>query len=97
MLDQLSSSELVATVTNSKDSVPPLKSKQVFGIGSQISAPIVPEVEIPSQSPPLRAMSHALPSESPVIVPLIIVALPGFCFFYISKKVVHNSIIFKCI
>ena len=48
----------------------------MFGIGSQKSTSIVPDVEIPSQSPPFKTRSHWLPSETPeiTIVPSVVVA-----------------------
>ena len=58
---------MVATATSSKFSGPLLRSKQVSGIGSQKSTPIVPDVEIKSQLPPFKTRSHPSPSEMPEI------------------------------
>ena len=65
---QTSISELEATVTISNNSAPPLKSKQVLGIGSHSAAGTLPEAESAPQSPPTKAISQASPSDKPVIV-----------------------------
>ena len=48
----------------------------MFGTGSQKSTSVVPDVEIPSQSPPFKTRSHPLPSGTPeiTIVPSGVVA-----------------------
>ena len=48
----------------------------MFGIGSQKSTSVVPDVEIPSQTPPIKTRSHPLHSETPeiTIVPSEVVA-----------------------